>query len=98
MGRASGRLLVITPGLGELGEKKEERHREIARLYAAMKIDFILIIKNSATNYIIDEFKKIDFLNYKVYSDAISAHQDLGAVLRAGDTIIFQNDWPDNYK
>ena len=96
--RASGRRLVITPGLVELGEKKEERHREIARLYAAKKIDLVLIVKNSATNYIIDEFKKIDFSNYKVYSDAISAHNDLGAVLKSGDTIIFQNDWPDNYK
>ncbi|MHB8904122.1 MAG: Mur ligase family protein, partial [Patescibacteria group bacterium] len=96
--RAPGRRLVITPGLVELGEKKEERHREIARLYAAKKIDLVLLIKNSATNYIIDEFKKIDFSNYKVYSDAISAHKDLVSVLRAGDTIIFQNDWPDNYK
>jgi UDP-N-acetylmuramoyl-tripeptide--D-alanyl-D-alanine ligase len=96
--RAPGRRLVITPGLVELGEKKEERHREIAHLYAAKKIDLVLIVKNSATNYIIDEFKKIDFSNYKVYSDAISAHNDLGAVLKSGDTIIFQNDWPDNYK
>ena len=96
--RALGRRLVITPGLVELGEKKEERHREIARLYAAKKIDLVLIVKNSATNYIIDEFKKIDFSNYKVYSDAISAHNDLGNILRVGDTIIFQNDWPDNYK
>jgi UDP-N-acetylmuramoyl-tripeptide--D-alanyl-D-alanine ligase len=96
--RAPGRRLVITPGLVELGDKKEERHREIAHIYANKKIDLVLLIKNSATNYIIDEFKKIDFLNYKVYSDAISAHQDLGAVLKEGDTIIFQNDWPDNYK
>jgi UDP-N-acetylmuramoyl-tripeptide--D-alanyl-D-alanine ligase len=96
--RASGRRLVITPGLVELGEKKEERHREIARLYMAKKIDLVLIIKNSATDYIVDEFKKIDFLSYKVYHDAISAHNDLGNILRAGDTIIFQNDWPDNYK
>lgn len=96
--RASGRKLVITPGLVELGEKKEERHREIARLYASKKLDLVLLIKNSATTYIIDEFKKIGFSQYKVYADALSAHQDLGNVLRAGDTIIFQNDWPDNYK
>jgi len=96
--RAAGRRLVITPGLVELGEKKEERHREIARLYVAKKLDLVLIIKNSATSYIIDEFKKIDFPNYKVYPDAIAAHQDLSNILRAGDTIIFQNDWPDNYK
>jgi UDP-N-acetylmuramoyl-tripeptide--D-alanyl-D-alanine ligase len=96
--RASGRRLVITPGLVELGDKKEERHREIARLYASKNLDLVLLIRNSATEYIIDEFDKIGFSKYKVYPDALSAHQDLGAVLRAGDTIIFQNDWPDNYK
>ncbi len=98
LGRALGRKLVITPGLVELGEKKEERHREIARLYASKKIDLVLLIKNSATAYIADEFKKIGFSSYKEYPDALLAHKDLGAVLRAGDTIIFQNDWPDNYK
>ncbi|QQG52267.1 MAG: UDP-N-acetylmuramoyl-tripeptide--D-alanyl-D-alanine ligase [Candidatus Falkowbacteria bacterium] len=98
LGRATGRRLVITPGLVELGDKKEERHREIARLYASKKIDLVLLIKNSATAYIADEFRKIGFLNFKEYPDAIAAHQDLANVLRAGDTIIFQNDWPDNYK
>ncbi len=96
--RAPGRKLVITPGLVELGKKKEERHREIARLYASKNLDLVLLIKNSATSYIIDEFIKIGFSKYKVYLDALSAHQDLGSVLKEGDTIIFQNDWPDNYK
>lgn len=98
LGRASSRKLVITPGLVELGEKKEERHRELARLYASKNLDLVLLIKNSATTYIIEEFKKIGFFKYKVYPDALSAHHDLGAVLQSGDTIIFQNDWPDNYK
>jgi len=96
--RASGRKLVITPGLVELGDKKEERHRELARLYASKNLDLVLLIKNSATTYIIEEFKKIAFSKYKVYPDAPTAHKDLGAVLQGGDTIIFQNDWPDNYK
>ncbi len=98
LGRAAGRKLVITPGLVELGAQKEARHRELARVYASKNLDLVLLIKNSATNYIADEFARIGFPRYKVYPDATSAHQDLGAVLRAGDTIIFQNDWPDNYK
>jgi len=96
--RATGRKLVITPGLVELGEKKEERHREIARLYSAENLDLVILIENSATFYIISEFKKIGFGNYKTYPDTTAAHRDLGAVLKEGDTIIFQNDWPDNYK
>jgi UDP-N-acetylmuramoyl-tripeptide--D-alanyl-D-alanine ligase len=98
LGRATGRKLVITPGLVELGAEKESRHRALARLYAEKDLDLVILISNSATAYIIDEFQKISFIKYKVYPDSLSAHRDLASVLRAGDTIIFQNDWPDNYK
>ncbi|MFA5154832.1 MAG: UDP-N-acetylmuramoyl-tripeptide--D-alanyl-D-alanine ligase [Patescibacteria group bacterium] len=98
LSRASGRKLVITPGLVELGVKKEIRHREIARLYADQRLDLVLLVENSATRYIIDEFKQIGFVNYQVYPSAAAAHQALATVLKPGDTIIFQNDWPDNYK
>jgi UDP-N-acetylmuramoyl-tripeptide--D-alanyl-D-alanine ligase len=98
LGRATGRRLVITPGLVELGTSKEERHRDIARLYAAQHLDLVLLINNSATRYIIEEFERLGFTNYQVYPTTVAAHQALGTVLRPGDTIIFQNDWPDNYK
>ena len=98
LARAAGRKLVITPGLVEVGDHKEVRHRALARLYADYAVDFVMLIKNSATVYIADEFEKIKFNHYHVYNDAASAHKDLGSVLKSGDTIIFQNDWPDNYK
>ena len=98
LNRAAGRKLIITPGLVELGESTESCHRQIANLYIEYKIDLILLIKNSSTKFIIDEFKKRDFTNYTVYLSTQEAHNSLKDVLKAGDTIIFQNDWPDNYK
>jgi UDP-N-acetylmuramoyl-tripeptide--D-alanyl-D-alanine ligase len=98
LNRAEGRKLVVTPGLVELGIETENVHRQIAHLYVDNKIDLVIIIQNSSTKYIIDEFKKLGFSNYKVYISTQSAHNSLKEILRAGDTIIFQNDWPDNYK
>jgi len=98
LSRTSGRKLVITPGLVELGKNTESRHRQIAKLYIANKIDLVLLIKNSSTKFIIDEFKKSGFTNFQVYMSTQEAHNSLKDILRAGDTIIFQNDWPDNYK
>jgi UDP-N-acetylmuramoyl-tripeptide--D-alanyl-D-alanine ligase len=98
LNRSTGRKLVITPGLVELGNSTESRHRQIANLYIEYKIDLILLIKNSSTKFIIDEFQKRGFSNYRVYMNTQEAHNSLKDVLKAGDTIIFQNDWPDNYK
>ncbi|NCN21999.1 UDP-N-acetylmuramoyl-tripeptide--D-alanyl-D-alanine ligase [Candidatus Falkowbacteria bacterium] len=98
LSRANGRKLIITPGLVELANKTEIRHREIANLYIKYKIDLVLLIKNSSTKFIIDEFQKKAFNNYRVYINSQEAHNNLKDILKAGDTIIFQNDWPDNYK
>ena len=98
LSRALGRKLVITPGLVELGKHTESCHLQIANLYITNKIDLVLIIENSSTKFIIDEFKKLGFVNFQVYMSTQEAHNSLKDVLKAGDTIIFQNDWPDNYK
>ncbi|HZJ42029.1 MAG TPA: Mur ligase family protein [Patescibacteria group bacterium] len=98
LSRSTGRKLIITPGLVELGESTENYHRKIAVLYIQYKIDLILLIKNSSTEFIIDEFQKKGFTNYQVYTSTQEAHNNLKDILKAGDTIIFQNDWPDNYK
>nr|MCU0680593.1 Mur ligase family protein [Planctomycetota bacterium] len=97
LSRASGRKIVLTPGLVELGKESEKIHRQLAHVYAEQKIDQVLLIKNSATIYIKEEFDKIGFKNYFLYNSTLEAHNNLKEILKTGDTIIFQNDWPDNY-
>jgi UDP-N-acetylmuramoyl-tripeptide--D-alanyl-D-alanine ligase len=94
--RAQGRKLVLTPGLVELGEKSEEIHKKIGELYAKT-VDFILLINSKNTKWIKEALDKNNYKNYKVYHNTVAAHADLKNILRAGDTIIFQNDLPDNY-
>ncbi|PIR44323.1 hypothetical protein COV23_00545 [Candidatus Wolfebacteria bacterium CG10_big_fil_rev_8_21_14_0_10_31_9] len=92
--RTVGRKVILTPGLVELGEKSREVHNKIGQLYEESKVDLILLIKNKATKYIIEKLK---IKKYKIYNSTIEAHNDLVNVLKSGDTIIFQNDLPDNY-
>lgn len=96
LSRAKGRKIVLTPGLVEQGEKSREIHQTIGRLYAK-NVDLVLLIKNTSTQYILEALKNENFSNYKVYDSAPAAHADLKNILRSGDTIIFQNDWPDAY-
>ena len=95
--RALGRKIVLTPGLVELGEKSAEIHEKIGRLYAESDIDLVLLIKSPNSGYITKGLKEKGFENYKVYESSQVAHADLSNVVKSGDTIIFQNDLPDNY-
>ena len=74
-----------------------QRHNLIGEMYADSKIDLVILIRNRVSVYIIEGMEKKNFKNYKIYNTTAEAHADLGDILKAGDTIIFQNDWPDNY-
>jgi UDP-N-acetylmuramoyl-tripeptide--D-alanyl-D-alanine ligase len=94
--RAQGRKVVLTPGLVELGDRSEEIHKKIGKAYAE-KANLVLLIKNSVAPYIIEGMEENNFHEFKVYNNTGEAHNDLKNILKSGDTIIFQNDWPDNY-
>lgn len=96
LSRAKGRKVVLTPGLVELGEKTKIIHNEIGELYAK-NADLVLLIKNKVSDFIISGMEKNNFKNYFVYNSTKEAHDDLKNILKKGDTIIFQNDWTDNY-
>lgn len=95
--RVPGRKIVLTPGLVELGEKSTEMHIKIGHLYADSGVDLVLLIKSPNSGYITKGLEEKGFKNYKVYESSQAAHADLSNVVKSGDTIIFQNDLPDNY-
>ena len=94
---STGRKLVLTPGLVELGKKTKEVHNRIGRLYAKNKIDLVMLVKSPAAPHIIAGMEGEGFRNYQVFNSTEAAHAALPQIIRNGDTIIFQNDLPDNY-
>ena len=94
--RATGRKIVLTPGIVELGKKQKAIHTNIAKQYAN-NADFVMLIKNTQTTHIKNYFDQHGFTKYKMYDSAEDAHKDIANVLQSGDTIIFQNDLTDNY-
>jgi len=92
------RKIYVTPGLVEMGSENAKVHRAIGTELATVA-DIVVLIKNSATQYIAEAlknagFKKADILQY---ATAHEAHEALPAILKSGDIVLFQNDWPDNY-
>lgn len=92
------RKLYLTPGLVEAGPQAEAVHRAIGQQLAGVA-DVVLLIQNSVTPWIakgfIDGGGKGEQI--RVFATATEAHTALPSVLKAGDVIVFQNDWPDNY-
>lgn len=100
------RKILITPGLVELGDAKEEVHVKIGEQLAQV-CDLVILMENSNLPFLIEGLKKggwnVEGGSYhkeerlKVFEDSESAHQALPEILKKGDVILFQNDWTDNY-
>ncbi len=92
------RKIYVTPGLVEMGSRSAEIHRMIGTDLAAVA-DIVILIKNSATGAIAEGLKAGDFKSQGIlwFDTALDAHAALPAILKSGDVVLFQNDWPDNY-
>lgn len=93
------RRFYVTPGLLEMGKKKEEVHLEIGKKLASAKIEKVILIKNTATPYIEEGLKKEKYGGEIIwFNDVLSVFSALDYLTVDGDVILFQNDWPDYYK
>ncbi|HSX48312.1 MAG TPA: Mur ligase family protein, partial [Candidatus Nanoarchaeia archaeon] len=93
-----GRRFYVTPGLVEMGDHNQEVHREIGRALAKAEIDQVILIKNSATPYIAEGLQQASFKGKLTwYDDPLKCFAALPSMTVAGDVVLIQNDWTDNY-
>jgi UDP-N-acetylmuramoyl-tripeptide--D-alanyl-D-alanine ligase len=92
------RKIYLTPGLVEMGEDSKSIHLKIGQQLAKVA-DLVILVKNSVTPFIAEGLKIESYLPEKImwFDSALSAHEKLKEILKPGDVILFQNDWPDNY-
>jgi UDP-N-acetylmuramoyl-tripeptide--D-alanyl-D-alanine ligase len=94
----SGRRLLITPGMVELGSMMEAENRKLGEIAASHATDVILVgqqqtapIKSGLqkAGFPADHLQVVDTL-----AESVAWYQ---ANLKAGDTVLFLNDLPDTY-
>ncbi|MFA6016719.1 MAG: UDP-N-acetylmuramoyl-tripeptide--D-alanyl-D-alanine ligase [Patescibacteria group bacterium] len=92
------RKIFITPGLVEMGLKSREVHQRIGRRLNDV-VDLAILIKNSVTPDIEEGLIKSGFSKNNIlwFGSMMEAQNNLGTILKSGDVVLFQNDWPDNY-
>jgi UDP-N-acetylmuramoyl-tripeptide--D-alanyl-D-alanine ligase len=92
------RRWYVTPGLVEMGVKKEAVHREIGRHLARAGIEKIVLMRNSVTPYIEAGLKEAAYTGDIIwFDDALTGLAALSHMTAKGDIVLLQNDWPDQY-
>ena len=94
----TGKRLLITPGMIELGDLHEVENRKLGKLATQYATDIILIGKEQ-TKPIYEGIQSANFdmknvLVKDTLAEAVTWYQ---ANLKSGDTVLFLNDLPDTY-
>jgi UDP-N-acetylmuramoyl-tripeptide--D-alanyl-D-alanine ligase len=105
--RAGTRLLVelpakrkiyVTPGLVDQGIETEPVHVELGELIGLAQPNIVVLMANSVTKYI---ERGLDAAGFKgevrIEHNPLQFYQNLDQIVAAGDLVLMQNDWTDNY-
>lgn len=92
------RKIYITPGLVDQGRETVSVHLAAGRLIAAAAPDIVVLMQNSVTDYI---SQGLAAGNYKgelrIEANPLDFYTNLNLFVAAGDLVLMQNDWTDNY-
>ena len=93
-----GRRLVVTPGMVELGDKEAEMNREFGKSMAGCCDEAVLVGKKRSAA-IREGLEEGGFAaeHISVVSSLEEATRLMGTLVGPGDTVLFENDLPDNY-
>jgi len=96
----SGRRIIITPGMIELGELETEENRLFGEHIARSGIELAILVGKKQTAPIlqgIEEAETPEKPDVKVVSSLFEANDILSSYARAGDVVLYENDLPDSY-
>lgn len=87
----------MTPGLVEQGAKTQEVHERIGEQLAGVA-DVVVLMQNSVTPFVKAGLEKAGFTGkIQMVQDPLAFYSNMEHVVAAGDVVLMQNDWTDNY-
>ena len=92
------RKIYVTPGLVDQGSETAAVHEEMGRLIAEAKPDIVVLMQHSITPYIQKGLSQNGYEgDVQTVADPLAFYQNLSLFVAAGDLVLMQNDWTDNY-
>lgn len=92
------RKIYVTPGLVDQGEESERVHKAAGKLIAEAQPDLVVLMQNSVTKYIEAGLKAGKYSGeLQIEANPLDFYTNLNHFVAAGDLVVMQNDWTDNY-
>jgi UDP-N-acetylmuramyl pentapeptide synthase len=92
------RKLYVTPGLVDQGKETKPVHIEMGKLIAKANPDVVVLMANSATPYIRHGLEAANYNGeVRIEHEPLEFYLNLDQHVAAGDLVLMQNDWTDNY-
>lgn len=90
------RKIYITPGLVDQGPEEEKVHVELGRMIKKANPHRVVLIEHSVTPYILKGLEGYEG-ELVIEDDPLDFYTNLDKFVAAGDLVLMQNDWPDQY-
>ena len=92
------RKIYVTPGLVDQGEETKNVHIKLGSLIATANPDKVVLMKHSVTKYIEKGLNENGYQGEVIIEDLpLEFYNNLEHWVAAGDLVLMQNDWTDNY-
>jgi len=92
------RKLYVTPGLVDQGKETRRVHYELGEAIAHARPDIVVLMENSVTDHIVQGIEAAGYKGeLRIEFDPLQFYTNLDAFVAAGDVVLMQNDWTDNY-
>jgi len=92
------RKIYVTPGLVDQGPENQKIHHKLGTLIAKSGVDEVVLMKNSVADFIVAGLEKESFKGkLRIEDDPLAFYNNLDQFVAAGDLVLMQNDWTDNY-
>lgn len=95
----TGKRIIVTPGMIELGDLQEKANEEFGR-HMADCADVAIVVGNYNRNAILSGLAACNFKqeNIHVADTFADAQKYLQTILKSGDVVLYENDLPDTFK
>ncbi|MDO5301539.1 MAG: UDP-N-acetylmuramoyl-tripeptide--D-alanyl-D-alanine ligase [Tissierellia bacterium] len=94
----TGKKIIVTPGMVELGAMEEDENRKLGREIAQVA-DIAILVGPQRTKPIQEGLREEGYPEEKIHvvKSLDEATQTLAGLTAKGDVVLFENDLPDNY-
>jgi len=95
----SGKRIIITPGMVELGDIEEEENYKFGQAIGDANLDLVILVGEERVKPIQEGIRSVDSasLNVRVVNSLFEANDLIKKVAQPGDVILYENDLPDVY-